>query len=343
MTYFLGALRTVHAKGGDVRRKCVCCADQPMAVQYKDYYATLGVSKTATADEIKKAFRQLARKHHPDLAKPKEKAAAEVKFKEINEAYEVLGDAEKRKKYDTLGADWDKPGAGGFQPPPDWGRGNGGFGGMGGGEDVHFGGTGFSDFFESIFGGMGRTAGKAYGGFRQAAAEPKGHDVEADISVTLDEVVNGSKRQISLRREGETKPETYSVRIPAGVHEGQRIRLAGQGGGRLQGGKAGDLYLNVRIQKHPDFTVDGHDLIHEHEIELTKAVLGGEVSVPTLEGIAKLKVPAGTQPGQRFRLKQRGLPNAQGERGDLYVVAEVTIPKTLTAKQRELWEQLAEG
>jgi len=313
-----------------------------MAVQYKDYYATLGVAKTATSDEIRKAFRQLARKHHPDLAKQKDKAASEAKFKEINEAYEVLGDAEKRKKYDTLGADWDKPGAGGFQPPPDWGRGggNGSFGGIGQ-EDMHFGGTGFSDFFESIFGGMGRTAGKAYGGFRQQAAAAKGSDVEADILVTLEEVLNGSTRQISLRRTGESKKETYQVRIPAGVHEGQRIRLAGQGGGSLQGGKSGDLYLNVRIEKHPDFRVEGQDLVHDEAIQVWQAVLGGEINVPTLEGIAKLKVPAGTQPGQRFRLKQRGLPNSKGERGDLYVVAEIMLPKTLTAKQRELWEQLS--
>jgi curved DNA-binding protein len=316
-----------------------------MAVQFKDYYAVLGVAKTATAEEIKKAFRQLARKHHPDMAKPKDKAAAETKFKEINEAYEVLGDAEKRKKYDALGADWDRPGAGmaggaGFQPPPNWGRSNGNFGGIGG-EEAQFGGTGFSDFFESIFGGMGRTAGKAYGGMRQSAAGAKGNDVEADILVSLEEVVKGSTRQISLRRTGESKQETYQVRIPAGVHEGQRIRLAGQGGGSLQGGKSGDLFLNVRLERHPDFRVDGQDLIHEQALEVAKAVLGGEVTVPTLEGAAKLKVPAGTQPGQRFRLKQRGLPNGKGERGDLYVVAEITLPKSLTAKQRELWEQLA--
>ncbi len=324
-------------------------------MQFKDYYETLGVPKTATEAEIKKAFRKLARQHHPDVVKERDKKTAEAKFKEINEAYEVLGDPEKRKKYDTLGADWERGGA--QQPPPNWQDyagahgGGGGGGGMPRGQTFHFGGTGFSDFFETFFGGRGGGSGSSpfgdydvgdeNGGF---GAPTRGRDVEADIMVTLDEAINGSKRQVSLRRSETAAPETYNIRIPAGVHEGQRIRLAGQGqpGGR-GGGKAGDLYLRVRFAQHPDFRVEGHDLVHEHEVKPWLAALGGEVRVPTLEGSAKLKIPAGTQNGQRFRLKQRGLPKtADASRGDLYVVIGIDIPETLTPEQQKAWEKLAE-
>jgi curved DNA-binding protein len=318
-------------------------------VQFKDYYETLGVSKTATEAEIKKAFRKLARQYHPDVVKERDKKTAEAKFKEINEAYEVLSDPEKRKKYDTLGADWERGGAP-QQAPPNWqdfaqpGAGRR----AGRGVEFEFGGTGFSDFFETFFGGRGRGGGSPFGGYNMEedaggfGAPARGHDVEADIMVTLDEAINGSKRQISLRRSDAEKVETYNIRIPAGVHEGQRIRLAGQG--QRGGGKggAGDLYLRVRFAQHPDFRVEGHDLLHEHELKPWVAVLGGEVRVPTLEGTARLKVPPGTQSGQRFRLKQRGLPRpAGGGRGDLYVVIGIDIPTTLTPEQRKLWEQVA--
>src|SRR5206468_12831366 len=201
-----------------------------MPVQFRDYYETLGVSKTATEDEIRSAFRKLARKYHPDVAKDKKEA--EEKFKQINEAYEVLSDPEKRSKYDQLGANWNQPG--GFQPPPDWGRqqpGGGGFyrpGGGDGGVEFEFGGTGFSDFFEAFFGGgRGRSA---FGGFGQPQSEAeRGSDVEADIMVPLEEALNGATRTVSLRRSGAKKLETYQVKIPRGVREGQRIRLAGQG------------------------------------------------------------------------------------------------------------------
>jgi curved DNA-binding protein len=304
------------------------------------------VPKTATQDEIKKAFRKLARLHHPDVVKERDKKSAESKFKEINEAYEVLSDPEKRKKYDTLGADWERGGSA-RQAPPNWQDfAQPGAGGPGGAE-FHFGGTGFSDFFETFFGGRGHPSGgfsefepgEETGGFRPPA---RGHDVEADILVTLDEAINGSKRQVSLRRSDADKPETYNVRIPAGVHEGQRIRLAGQGGRVGRGGKAGDLYLRVRFVQHPDFHPEGHDLVHDHEMKPWVAVLGGEVRVPTLEGSARLKIPAGTQTGQRFRLKQRGLPKPGGGRGDLYVVIGIEIPATITPEQRKHWEQLAE-
>jgi curved DNA-binding protein len=316
-------------------------------VQFKDYYETLGVSKTATEAEIKKAFRKLARQYHPDVVKEREKKTAEAKFKEINEAYEVLSDPEKRKKYDTLGADWERGGSP-RQAPPNWQDfAQPGAGGRQGGVEFHFGGTGFSDFFETFFGGRGQPGGSPFGGFETGeessgfGAPARGHDVEADIMVTLDEAIHGSKRQVSLRRSDTEKAETYNIRIPAGVHEGQRIRLAGQGERAGRGGKAGDLYLRVRFAQHPDFRVEGHDLVHEHELKPWVAVLGGELRVPTLEGSARLKIPAGTQNGQRFRLKQRGLPQTGGGRGDLYVVIGIDIPTTVTAEQRKVWEQLA--
>lgn len=318
-----------------------------MAVQFRDYYETLGVAKTATADEIKSAFRKLARKHHPDVAK--DKKAAEEKFKQINEAYEVLSDPEKRQKYDQLGADWNQPG-GGFQPPPGWQRQGGGGGnpfgggfppGRDGGVEFEFGGTGFSDFFEAFFGGgRGQSAFGRGAGFGAATAE-RGSDVEADIMVTLEEALHGSKRTVSLRRGGSDKVESYNVKIPRGVHEGQRIRLAGQGEAGARGGKSGDLFLRVRLARHPDFAVEGSDLVHEVELAAWQAVLGAELQVPTLEGTARLKIPAGTSSGQRFRLRERGLPNASGTRGDLYVATEISVPKTVSEKERELWQQLA--
>jgi len=312
-----------------------------MAVQFRDYYETLGVSKTASEDEIRSAFRKLARKYHPDVAK--DKKTAEEKFKQINEAYEVLSDSEKRRKYDQLGEHWNQPG--GFQPPPQWGAGQPGGGfhrgsGENGGVEFEFGGTGFSDFFEAFFGGgRGRSA---FGGFgqRETMAE-RGSDVEADIMVTLEEALHGSTRQVSLRRAGSKKTETYQVKIPRGVREGQRIRLAGQGEAGERGGKSGDLFLRVRLARHPDFSVEGSDLVHEVKIAPWQAVLGDQLMVPTLEGNARLKLSPGTQGGQRFRLRERGLPGVSGQRGDLYVVVQIALPKKLTEREREIWEQLA--
>ncbi|PYL84005.1 MAG: J domain-containing protein [Verrucomicrobia bacterium] len=312
-----------------------------MAVQFRDYYETLGVSKTASEDEIRSAFRKLARKYHPDVAK--DKKTAEEKFKQINEAYEVLSDPEKRRKYDQLGENWNQPG--GFQPPPQWGGGQpGGFrwgSGENGGVEFEFGGTGFSDFFEAFFGGgRGRSA---FGGFGQRGTmAERGSDVEADIMVTLEEALHGSTRQVSLRRAGSKKTETYQVKIPRGVREGQRIRLAGQGEAGERGGKSGDLFLRVRLARHPDFSVEGSDLVHEVKIAPWQATLGDQLIVPTLEGSARLKLPPGTQGGQRFRLRGRGLPGVSGQRGDLYVVAQISVPKKLSEREREIWEQLAQ-
>ena len=318
-----------------------------MAVQFRDYYETLGLAKTASESEIKSAFRKLARKYHPDMAKARDKAEAEEKFKQINEAYEVLSDPQKRQKYDQLGADWNQPG--GFQPPPGWGAQPGGAGanpfggGNGGGVEFEFSGTGFSDFFEQFFGGgRGRSAfgGGAGFGQRRSGAE-RGNDVEADIMVTLEEALHGSKRTVSLRRSSSSKVESYQVKIPRGVHEGQRIRLAGQGEAGAGGGKSGDLFLRVRLARHPDFSVEGSDLIYEVQIDPWQAVLGSELQVPTLENVGRLKIPPGTQAGQRFRLRGRGLPNASGDRGDLYVAVAIRIPKKLTEREREIWAQLA--
>ncbi len=312
-----------------------------MAVQFRDYYETLGVSKTASEDEIRSAFRKLARKYHPDVAK--DKKTAEEKFKHINEAYEVLSDPEKRRKYDQLGENWNQPG--GFQPPPQWGGGQpGGFrwgGGENGGVEFEFGGTGFSDFFEAFFGGgRGRSA---FGGFGQRGTmAERGSDVEADIMVTLEEALHGSTRQVSLRRAGSKKTETYQVKIPRGVREGQRIRLAGQGEAGEGGGKSGDLFLRVRLARHPDFSVEGSDLVHEVKIAPWQAVLGDQIIVPTLEGNARLKLPPGTQGAQRFRLRERGLPGVSGQRGDLYVAVQISVPKKLSEREREIWEQLAQ-
>lgn len=321
-----------------------------MAVQFRDYYETLGVPKTASDAEIKSAFRKLARQYHPDMAKARDKATAEEKFKQINEAYEVLSDPAKRQKYDQLGADWNQPG--GFQPPPG-GRGfpgGGGFqqwsGGNGGGVEFEFGGTGFSDFFEAFFGGGAGQSAFGGGGFPGGRARPRGaergSDVEADIMVTLEEALQGSRRTVSLRRSTSSKVETYQVKIPRGVHEGQRIRLAGQGEAGPGGGKSGDLFLRVRLARHPDFSVEGSDLIHEVTLDPWQAVLGVELEVPTLEKPGRLKIPAGTQPGQRFRLRGRGLPTAGGTRGDLYVVVGLRVPRSVSAEERDVWTRLAQ-
>ncbi len=303
-----------------------------MPVQYKDYYATLGVPKNASQDELRKAFRKLARTHHPDVSK--DKKGAEAKFKEINEAYDVLSDPEKRQKYDTLGADWEHGGAR---------HARGGAGGGDFGDGMSFGGTGFSDFFEQFFGG-GRSnprGGNTFGGMGGMPQGPtRGSDVEADLLVTIEEVLNGTKKKISFRRSGNAGVETYEVRIPQGVREGQKIRLAGQGesAGR---GPAGDLLLRVRFAQHPDYRVDGSDLIREVEVPVARAVLGMEIEVPTPDGSVRLKIPPGSQPGKKFRLKGRGLPSGKDARGDLYVQMDVTLPGTLNPEQREAWEKLA--
>jgi curved DNA-binding protein len=312
-----------------------------MAAQYKDYYQTLGVPRTATADELKKSFRKLAREFHPDVAKDKKKA--EEKFKEINEAYEVLSDADKRKKYDELGANW-KQGAE-FRPPP--GAENFGGGrnyrttGQGGnGVEFEFDGTGFSDFFEQMFGGARRGAGGFGRGANLGGQEfaERGNDIEGDIMVSLEEAARGSVREVSVRHNvgRSIKTETHQVKIPAGVTEGQRLRLLGKGEHGSGGGAAGDLYLRVRLAKHPDFDVEDRNLIHETELAPWEAALGAEISVPTLTGPVKIKIAPGTQSGQKLRVRGRGL----GASGDLIVVTKIVVPVKLSDAEKKLWEQL---
>jgi curved DNA-binding protein len=317
-----------------------------MPVQYKDYYEILGVPRGASDAEIKKSFRKLAREFHPDVAKDKKRA--EEKFKEINEAYEVLSDPAKRKKYDELGADW-KSGAE-FRPPPGWEGFPGGqtFRGRGAGGqefEFQFGGTGFSDFFEQFFGS--RRRGADFGARDMFAEEEemaeRGRDIEGDIMVTLEEAMRGSVRSVSVRRPvgRSVKTETYQVRIPAGVTEGQKLRVAGRGEAGSRGGEAGDLFLRVRLAKHPDFEVENHNLIYEAELAPWEAVLGAEISVPTPDGRVNIKIPPGTQGGQKLRVRGRGLPTHGGTRGDLMVVAQIAVPAKVSDNERKMWEQLA--
>ncbi|MEZ5386598.1 MAG: J domain-containing protein [Prosthecobacter sp.] len=313
-----------------------------MPAQFKDYYTTLGVSRDATPDDIKKAFRKLARKYHPDTAT--DKKAAEEKFKEINEANEVLSDPEKRKKYDTLGARWNE--AGGFEPPPGW---QGGAAGAGGHEqEFHFGGTGFSDFFEQYFSGGSRYGFPqdfAEGSQGRTARPRRGHDIEGDILVTLHEAMHGTQRPISMqtmnRQTGAVETHEFQVRIPPGATDGRRIRVPGQGEPGRNGGEAGDLYLRVRHAAHPDFTTRETDVYHEFDVAPWEAVLGAEVIVPTLDGSIKLRIPASTENGQTLRVRGKGLPKGRtGERGDFFVKIQIVLPEQTSDAERELWEKL---
>ena len=314
-----------------------------MSVQYKDYYEVLGVPRNASAEAIKKAFRKLARRHHPDVAK--DKKGAEEKFKELNEANEVLSDPEKRRKYDELGANWNQPEG---QAPPPRGRARGGPEEE---AEYHFGGTGFSDFFEQFFGsrsrpsgGFARTGENGHGG---APMAQRGEDVEGDILVTLDEVLHGATRTIQLQRTdprtGQSTTQTLRVKIPVGVREGQRIRLTGSGHEGSGGGEAGHLYLRVAFEKHPDFRVRGANLYYDLELSPWEAVLGATIQIPTLDGRASLKVPPGTTAEREFRLRGKGLPSGSGPRGDLHAVVRIQIPPHLTPEEKVLWEKLAAG
>jgi curved DNA-binding protein len=326
-------------------------------MDFKDYYSTLGVAKTATEKEIKQSYRKLARKHHPDV-NPGDKAA-ESKFKEINEAYEVLGDPTKRKKYDELGANWrmyEQAGAGGASP-----------GGFPGGWNVDFGGGGpgaagassggfrtmtademremfgdadpFSDFFHTFFGGArGETGSRARGGRSRAR---QGRDVEQEIELGLEDAYHGAMRRLSISHDGHAR--TVDVRIPAGVGEGSRVRIAGEGEPGSGGAQSGDLYLRIRMAPHPSFERKGRDLYTHVPVPLTTAVLGGEVDVRTLGGKSlRLRIPPMTQNGQVFRLKGHGMPavGKTEEHGDLYATADVQLPRQLTPEQRKHFEEL---
>lgn len=318
-----------------------------MSVKFRDYYDVLGVPRDAAQDQIRKAFRKLARKYHPDTAT--DKTVAEEKFKELNEAYEVLSDPEKRRKYDALGPNWQH--GSDFTPPP----GAGGYGGFdygSGGYDFGFGGTtGFSDFFESLFGrraSAGDPFQQAYGEARtRTRRRARGRDIESDLLVGLDEVMKGATRQLRLHRPSPNpgKPAeeiTIRVHIPKGIKEGQQIRCAGMGEPGTMGGEAGDLLLRARIERHPNFQVRGADLTHELLLAPWECVLGATVKLDTLHGAVNLKIPAGTQAGTEFRLRGKGLPKDGENFGDLYAIVKVAVPKTVSETEARLWEKLAE-
>lgn len=309
-----------------------------MSAEFKDYYQILGVTRDASQADIKKAFRKLARQHHPDVAT--DKKVAEEKFKEINEANEVLGDPDKRKRYDDLGANWQNPHAGRQAAPT-----GGGF--PGGGQEFNFGGTGFSDFFEQYFSGASRYGfpEEAFGSAPSGSRERRGNDVEGDILVTLEEAMHGAVRPLSLQmrnsRTGQVETHSFQVRIPAGVTDGKRIRVPGQGEPGTGNAGAGDLYLRVRHASHPDFHTEGADLYHDLDLAPWEAVLGTELTVPTLDGPVKLRVPKGSENGQLLRVRGRGLPKGKsGERGDFYAKIEIQMPLEATDEERTLWEKL---
>jgi len=320
-------------------------------MDFRDYYATLGVGKNASEKEIKQAYRKLARKFHPDL-NPGNKAA-ESRFKEINEAYEVLGDPAKRRKYDELGANWRMYEQQAAQPGQDpfagfrWTVDPGGTRGgvhvvdeeemrrIFGEEDP------FSDFFRTFFGGGAPSSGRQPRGGRRAPARDGG-DLEQDVELSLEEVLGGATRRMTIHQGGSA--ETVEVRIPAGVNDGSSVRVAGKGAPGSGGGAAGNLYLRVRVRPHRSFERQGRDLYTRVEIPLTTAVLGGEAETVTLEGRSlRLKIPPGTQNGQLLRLKGHGLPEVGrvDDRGDLYARIDVRLPRRVTPEQRRLYEALA--
>lgn len=309
-----------------------------MTVKFQDYYEILGVKRDASAKEIKSAYHKLARQWHPDLHTGKDKEAAEEKIKQINEAYEVLSDSEKRSKYDRLGANWQNGQE--FQPPPN-ADGYEFYTNVGGAGD-------FSDFFEMLFGGFGRGGA---GSFSGAGADPfahaarrgrrgplKGEDINAEIALTLEHVHQGVEKQVQLEVSGQIK--TLTVKIPKGTTDGTRIRLKGQGSPGIGGGQRGDLYLTVRLATHPLFQVQGLDLEVEVTVRPEQAVLGGHVSVPTLDGLVEMKVPPRIRAGQRLRLRGKGLMSKSGQ-GDLYTRVRIDIPENLSSEEEELYRKIA--
>lgn len=326
-------------------------------MDFKDYYATLGVSKTASQEEIQRAYRKLARKFHPDINKASE---AEARFKDIGEANAVLKDPEKRRKYDRYGAAWKQAqtrGGPGGAPPgsPGWqevqfdfggpGGGAGGFGGMGD--------EGFSSFFEMLFGGGGPAGAGGPGGQRQsrggggrrggAGFARRGADVEAEIVLTLEEAARGDRREITVADPETGQRNTYSVTLPKGVRSGQRIRLAGKGAAGAGGGAAGNLLLKVSIAPDPRFRLEGADLYSTVPVTPWEAALGGEATLATLDGPVRVKIPPGSSSGKKIRLRGRGFPTKDGDAGDLYAELTIAVPETLTAREEELFRELAEA
>jgi len=301
---------------------------------YQDYYKTLGVEKKATQDEIQRAYRKLARKYHPDINK---ESSAEEKFKQLNEAYEVLGDPEKRAKYDHLGSGWDGQFANqGYQD----------------GDNVqyHYSNADpgqFSDFFQNLFGGGGWNFTEESNFHGGGVRRRRGRDHETAINISLADAYHGAKKSIELERAelgSDGRPtrarRNYDITIPQGVTDGSLIRLAGQGGSGSGGGDAGDLFLRVNIVPDSRFTLNGHDLTTTVDIAPWEAALGGKVLVPTVDGRINLAVPAGTQSGQSLRVRGKGMPVAPGRFGDLLVTLRIVVPRDLTARERHLFEEL---
>jgi curved DNA-binding protein len=307
-----------------------------VAVKFRDYYEVLGVPRTASENDIKKAFRKLARETHPDLKPPGERARAAERFKEINEANEVLSDPEKRRKYDALGPNW-KNGMD-FTPPPGWSGGAWRSGGGPGEAGPDFEGFGdFSDFFESIFGHAtrGARAGRGARGNRGGTrVQFPGSDVEAELPVTTEDLLKGGKRRITLGN------RTIDVEIPLGVRDGTGLRLAGQGEPGMGGGPTGDLYLRLRLVQDPRHRIVGDDIEMDLPLWPWQAVLGSEVMVDTPEGRVKLNVPPGTPSGRRLRLRGRGLPRQDGTRGDLYAVIRIAVPERPSEAEKAAYEAL---
>lgn len=314
-------------------------------MDYKDYYATLGVKKDASQDDIQKAYRKLARKYHPDVNKD---PAAEMKFKEVGEAYEVLKDPDKRKKFDQFGSAWKRAQQGGGPPPGFEGFDFGGFegfdfsgfgGGAGGG-----GPEGFSSFFEMLFGAGGPGGAGGRRGPRGAGGRgrARGGDSEATIQLTLDEAVRGGTREITLSDPEAGQRKTLSVRIPEGIRPGQKIRLAGKGQPGFDGSPAGDLLLKVEILPDPRFRIEGSDLHTTVPVAPWEAALGGEAEVETPTGSVRVRIPAGTSSGRKIRLRERGLSAPGGTKGDLFAEFRIVVPEQLSERERALFEQLAE-
>ncbi|HSH06251.1 MAG TPA: DnaJ C-terminal domain-containing protein [Burkholderiales bacterium] len=297
-------------------------------MKYKDYYQILGVARGASDEDIKKSYRRLARKYHPDVSTEKD---AEAQFKEIAEAYETLRDPKKRAAYDGLGAH--RSGEQ-FRPPPDWfDR----FHVHGGG---HMGGVDLGDLFASFGGFAGPGGARGFQGFgsRGRRAGPRrGDDVEASVQLALEDVARGAETTLNVGA------QPVRVRIPRGTTDGQRLRLRGKGRPGAAGGPAGDLYLSVQLRPHPRFRAEGHDLRIDVPLAPWEAALGAAVEIPTLDARVTLKIPPGSKSGQRLRLSGRGLPKPEGGAGDLYAVLSIALPATLSARERELYEQLRDA
>jgi curved DNA-binding protein len=292
-----------------------------MAVEYKDYYQVLGVPRDASQDDIRRAYRKLARRYHPDL---NQESDAEERFKEVSEAYEVLSDPEKRERYDNLGSSWRSAEAAGGADFEDLFR-QQGFGG--GDVRVEFGDGAFSEFFERLFGDRAATG---------TTGPLRGRDHEAVLELSLEEALAGGRRRLSLE-----DGRSFDVNIPAGVREGQRIRIAGRGSSGRDGGPPGDLYLRVRLRPHPRFGREGDDLYLDLPVAPWEAALGATVPVQTLTETAQVRVPAGSSSGRRLRLRGRGLPKQGGGRGDLYANVQIAVPKRPSDEERQLFERLA--